>query len=288
MPGGEPTDRMALSRRYAAGAGGSRGLLITVLGAFVLPGGRPVPTSAFIDVLGRLGVEQKASRQTLMRLASEGWLRSQRDGRYTYWQLGPSAEQFLTQGTERIFGFSAHQLDWDRRWLVVLSRTPDTNTSGRRLLRTRLKWMGFGSPSPGLWISTHVAWIKDVERLVDEAGAQDHTQVFLSECVVAGDLKAMVRQAWDLDQVERAYQGFLTAFARQPSPDPLVRLARLVHAWRRFPLMDPALPVELLPQRWSGLVATRLFHRQWNKWKPAAMGEWRHISGGHTPRPGDG
>ena len=48
----EPPDpnseaRFVLSRRYAAGVGGVRGLLITVLGDYLLPSGQPAPTSAF-------------------------------------------------------------------------------------------------------------------------------------------------------------------------------------------------------------------------------------------------
>ena len=47
-----------MSRRHAAGAESARGLLFTVLGEFVLPAGGSAWTSAFIDVLGRLGVEE--------------------------------------------------------------------------------------------------------------------------------------------------------------------------------------------------------------------------------------
>src|SRR5947207_14682022 len=45
----------------------ARGLLLTVLGEFVLPAGAAAPTSAFIDLLGRLAVEEKAARQALAR-----------------------------------------------------------------------------------------------------------------------------------------------------------------------------------------------------------------------------
>jgi phenylacetic acid degradation operon negative regulatory protein len=93
----------------------------------------------------------------------------------------------------------------------------------------------------------------------------------------------MVHQAWDLDEIATAYEDFLNEFARQPSPDPLVRLAQLVHAWRRFPLIDPALPQELLPARWSGVRAANLFHRQRTKWKPSATQEWRRISAASAP-----
>jgi phenylacetic acid degradation operon negative regulatory protein len=55
------TQTSAVSRRHAAGAESTRALLLTVLGEFVLPSGGSALTSAFIDVLGRLGIEEKAS-----------------------------------------------------------------------------------------------------------------------------------------------------------------------------------------------------------------------------------
>src|SRR5262245_29834001 len=274
----QPAERMTVSRRYAAGAGGTRGLLLTILGEFVLPTGQPAPTSAFIDVLGRLGFEEKASRQTLMRAGADGWLTSRRDGRYTVWELSPPAEQFLTLGAERIYGFTAAQLEWDRRWALVLARAPETNRPGRHLLRTRLRWAGFGSPAPGVWISTHPDRIKEAERVLEEAGVHDDAQIFLAEFVAGGELQTMVRQAWDLDQIEAEYEAFLAEFGRHSSADPLVRLAQLVHVWRRFPLIDPALPSELLPARCSGVRAAALFHRQRTKWKTAATEETRGIT----------
>ena len=53
--------------------------------------------------------------------------------------------------------------------------------------------------------------------------------------------------------------------------DPLVSQIDLVHAWRRFPSIDPSLPAELLPARWSGLNAARLFttlHARWEALVP--------------------
>lgn len=55
----------------------------TCRGEFVLPGEGSAWTSAFIGVLSRLGVEEKASRQALMRTAADGWLASERVGRRT-------------------------------------------------------------------------------------------------------------------------------------------------------------------------------------------------------------
>lgn len=268
-----------LSRRQTAGAESARGLLFTVLGEFVLPGSRAVWTSAFIDVLGRLGVEEKASRQALMRTGADGWLARQRQGRRTLWTLSPHAVHLLTEGAERIYGFSGAQQEWDGRWLIVLARVPESERSARHLLRTRLAWAGFGSPAPGVWISTHPDRAPEAERVLAEAGMRDDAQIFVAEHCGGGELSDMVRQAWDLADIERRYGEFLADFARPPAADSLVSLVQLVHAWRRFPFIDPALPQGLLPDQWNGARAARLFRRQHARWTADATAEWIRIAG---------
>src|SRR5579875_3635126 len=228
-----------LSRRHAAGSPSARGLLFTVLGEFVLPGGCMGWTSALIDLLGRLGVEEKATRQALMRTAGDGWLTTERVGRRTRWQLTPAAERLLVDGTERIFGFPGRADGWDGRWLLVLARTPESERATRHLLRTRLTWAGLGSPAPGVWISPHAERIDEVERALREAGVLGDAQ---------GDVATMVRQAWDLEGIEAGYEEFVARFRGAPAGDVLAATVELVHAWRRFPWVDPLLPRELLPR----------------------------------------
>ncbi|MBT2225041.1 PaaX family transcriptional regulator C-terminal domain-containing protein [Nonomuraea sp. NEAU-A123] len=271
-------EKFVLSRRYAAGTGGVRGLLITVLGDYVRPAGRPAPTSAFVDALGRFGVKEEACRQALARASADGWLTPEREGRYTWWHLSPAFAQFLNLGAERIFGFTAAQPEWDGRWLVVLARAAETNRAGRHLLRTRLRWAGFGNPAPGVWVSTHTDRVGEAEFVLDEAGVRAEAQVFLSEYLAGGEVSTLVRQAWDLDDVARQYEVFLAEFRRPPSSDLLVRHTQLVHSWRRLALIDPALPAELLPSGWTGARAAKLFHRQHARWEPEAMREWERIS----------
>src|SRR5258708_2245701 len=152
-PAPDPTP--ALSRRHAAGAASARGLLFTVLGEFVLPTGGSAWTSAFIEVFGRLGVEEKAIRQALARTAADGWIRPERHGRRTRWLLTPDGDRLLTEGTERIYAFAGPQRDRDGSWLLVLARVPESDRPARHLLRTRLGWAGLGSPASRVWIHTH-------------------------------------------------------------------------------------------------------------------------------------
>lgn len=267
-----------LSRRHAAGAESARGLLFTVLGEFVLPSGRTAWTSAFIDVLGRLGVEEKATRQALMRTAADGWLATERVGRRTSWTLTSTAEKLLTDGTERIYSFTGVGPDWDGRWLLVLARAPESERPTRHLLRTRLTWAGLGSPAPGVWVSTHADRIGEVERALDEAGVLGDAQIFVAEHGGQGRLTAMVAQAWDLDAIEQRYELFLERFRSRSSTRPLAATVELVHAWRRFPWIDPALPSQLLPTPWSGVAAAKLFARLHLRLGAAAQAEWRALN----------
>ena len=80
-----------MSRRHAAGASSARGLLFTILGEYVLPDGGSAWTSAIIETMSRLGVEEKATRQALMRTAADGWLTPERVG--TADQVAADAER---------------------------------------------------------------------------------------------------------------------------------------------------------------------------------------------------
>jgi len=273
----EAADTPKVSRRH--GGGTVRALLFTVLGEFALPADGSVWTSSLIEVLGRLGVEEKATRQALMRTAGDGWLAAERHGRRTRWRLTPSAERLLTDGTKRIYGFRAAGSRWDGRVVFVLARVPESDRSTRHLLRSRLGWAGFGSPAPGVWISTHTERIDEVESLLAQANVDDG-RIFVAEHAGGADLASMVRQAWDLDAVEAEYEEFLAAFAASSTRDPLTRVVELVHAWRRFPSIDPDLPGELLPRRWSGERAAELFTKRHAKWAADARAEWTRLERG--------
>lgn len=272
-----PADGPALSRRHAAGAASARGLLFTVLGEFVLPTGASAWTSAFIEVFARLGVEEKAIRQALARTAADGWIRPERHGRRTRWWLTSAGDRLLTDGTERIYAFTGAQRDWDGSWLLVLARVPESDRPARHLLRTRLSWAGLGSPAPGVWITTHTERRDEVEQVLRQAGVTGG-QIFVAEHRGGGELAALTAQAWDLPAIEQRYKEFLAEFASPAAQDPLVRLAELVHAWRRFPAIDPGLPARLLPGGWDGSRAARLFAARHARWSADAVTQWVRLN----------
>jgi phenylacetic acid degradation operon negative regulatory protein len=100
---------------------------------------------------------------------------------------------------------------------------------------------------------------------------------FVAAAGQVGDERSLARAAWDLDEVEQRYEDFLELVSRRrPRTDrqALIAQVRLVQEWRRFPLLDPGLPRELLPPRWTGSRAAEVFRERHTGWAPRAQQAW--------------
>jgi phenylacetic acid degradation operon negative regulatory protein len=268
----------ALSRRNAAGAPSARGLLFTLLGELALTGDGLAWTSAVLAAFARLGIEEKATRLALMRTAASGWLDPEKVGRRTRWRLTASARRMLTEGAERIYSFTGPAENWDGRWLLVYARIPESDRRARHVVRTRLSWAGFGSLGAGVWISPHPGREAEAIAVLREAGAAQDAHVFVASRSGLADVRVMVAAAWDLSAIEEQYEQFIDEFSDAEPADVMARQVELVHAWRRFPAIDPGLPRELLPARWSGLQAARLFGDRHQRWSDEAGQEWKRLN----------
>ena len=273
----EPDQR---TRRRELSPPSARSLLLTVLGEFVLPGAAPVWTQVLLDVLGTLGVEPKSARQALSRTAAEGLLHSERAGRRVCWSLTEHGRHLLTEGAERIYGFGTADVAWDGRWLVLLVSIPETHRQLRHRLRSRLAWAGMGSPAPGVWLSPHPDKQREVAEVIDELTLHEVSFSFVGPYGVIGQQRELVRQAWDLAEVEAEYREFVTEFADavpRTANEALTTQIRLVHAWRRFPFLDPRLPAELLPGEWAGTEARDVFRDRHERWAARARAGWAQL-----------
>jgi phenylacetic acid degradation operon negative regulatory protein len=273
----------ALSRRRELGATSARSLLLTVLGEFVLPHGEPVWTQALLDVLGELGIEPKSARQALARTAAEGLLFSDRSGRRVRWSLTDNGRRLLSDGAARIYGFSAPSRGWDGRWLVLLISVPESQRQLRHRLRTRLAWAGLGSPAPGVWLTPDPGKEAEVADVIADLELDAASSSFVGPFGTIGNPAEVVALAWDLAEVEAAYEDFIATFADaepRSAADCLTHQIHLVHAWRRFPFLDPKLPSELLPAEWAGIRAAELFDRLHQRWERAAQQQWRRMATG--------
>ena len=277
----EVVEGPVVTRRQELGAASARSLLLTVLGEFVLPDDRPVWTATIIDLLADLGVAEKAARQAIMRTADSAWIEPSRVGRETRWSLTPAGTRLLREGRERIYGFASDERPWDGRWLLLSIGVPENNRALRQRLRTRLGWTGLGSINPTTWVTPRVEREPEACRVLDELDLRAGSWSFVATAGQLGDERSLARSAWDLDAIERRYEDFLELVGRpRPRTDrqALVAQVRLVQEWRRFPLLDPGLPRELLPPRWSGNRAADVFRERHAAWAPRAGSAWVELA----------
>lgn len=267
----------ALYGRRSPGPASARSALLTVFGEFVLPCGDAPWTATLLQVTRGLSVEEKSARQALARLAADGWITAERAGRRARWRLTDSGRSLLAEGAERIYAFGRDGAPWDGRWLVLTVTVPETRREVRRQLRTRLTWAGFGSPAPGVWVSPHPSREGEAKQVVEGLGLGAAVFSFNGAYAGVGSQRSLVEQAWHLDDLAGQYQAFLDEFeglAPAPGDDTLLSLVRLVHAWRRFPMLDPGLPRELLPPGWVGARAAEVFAERRGRWHAPARRRW--------------
>jgi phenylacetic acid degradation operon negative regulatory protein len=268
-------------RRRSVGAPGARSLLLTVLGEYLLtrPGG--VWQETLVAALVALGYTQQAARQAVARSTRDGWLVTERRGRRARMTLGHQTASLLSTGAERIYSFG-RPWAWDGRWLLVVLRVPEESRAVRHQLRSRLAWTGLGSLGGGVWLTPHVERENELSAAINDepaAGARS----FIARSGSIGDPAQLVAEAWDLDRVREQYLAFIEDFTRVRAATPEACFRQqtlLVHAWRKFPFLDPDLPAALLPARWPRERAHDLFMNRHERWSDKATEYFAELEDG--------
>jgi phenylacetic acid degradation operon negative regulatory protein len=166
------------------------------------------------------------------------------------------------------------KIGWDGRFdLIVLEAA--TNRRDRQRLAANLSYLGYGMLDEQTWVATRAG--EDVDGLLSEAGVR-YERFTAAHAAGTPGAMAVVRRAWDLDEIGNAYQEFVagqrpllgTITVRSRDEDAYAARFRLVHAWRTFLFRDPQLPPALLPERWPGTSAAVFFDRHAARLRPAA------------------
>jgi phenylacetic acid degradation operon negative regulatory protein len=117
----------------------------------------------------------------------------------------------------------------------------------------------------------------EVDAVLDETGVP-YERFSASHAAGTPGAAGVVERAWDLDELGRAYESFVTDLrpvvtavnGRSSDEEAYAARFRLVHAWRSFLFRDPQLPAALLPARWPGSTAAGFFDRHSARLRPAA------------------
>ncbi|NES16302.1 MULTISPECIES: PaaX family transcriptional regulator C-terminal domain-containing protein [Micromonospora] len=260
--GGRP---LRLPRRQVGNS--PQGVTVTLLADYTLRTRAALPSAAIVALLAESGVSAAGARTAISRLARRGVLEGSRQGRRSSYRLSRAAAANLSAGGNWILAATGTAVPWDGCWTLVAFSLPQDRAAQRRALRGQLRWLGYAPLYDGLWISPH--------ELTPPARAQLAQLSPGAVTVFRGrhtELDALGHRApvdaWDIAGIARHYQAFLRRWRRLL---PRVTSGRVVGAaavrtrtevmdtFRRFPLLDPQLPAELLPAGWPRRSARELF-----------------------------
>lgn len=252
-------------------AGRPQTLALTFLGNAVLGHDMAVFSGSFVAVMARCGISEQATRSTLTRMVNRGFLSRHRCGRKMYFGLTSHGTSVLKEGEHRLWRTGAVNRDDDPRWTLLGFSLPESRRDERHLLRSRLRWAGFGLLRSGLWIAPGIV---DVAPILRDPRLLDHIVVFRAEPAEPADVKRMVKDAYDLPVIADGYRHFLRRWDNpQPlptAPDDLARNLYLISEWLVLLRDDPRIPLRYLPEDWPAVAAQAVFLRQHERLQPSA------------------
>lgn len=264
----DPHVRRWIRHELAATPPRTPSLVITVWGDAIAPHGGAVMLAGLIDLLAPFGINERLVRTSVFRLAREGWLKAKPVGRESLYRLTRDGARRFEQAYQRIYATPVDR--WDNSWEIVVAH--GATAIQRRKLQQELRWEGFGTLAPALYVRPLHA-PSAVPRIIAALHVADRVVVARGqdEAALGGEtLASAVPRAWDLKGVAADYRRFLIRFGRMiqrfrpadgdahdPAQSFIVRTL-LIHAYRRVLLRDPQLPAALLPLDWPGRAAFAL------------------------------
>lgn len=247
-------------------------LMLTFLGDWVLGRDVCVYSGSVIDLFGRAGVGEHATRSTLTRMVGRGLLRRQREGRRMYFGLTDRSEAVLRDGEGRIWQTGAVNRTWDGTWTLLGFSLPESWQRQRHDLRSQLTWSGFGPLFSGLWIAQGEV---EMAPILNELGLAAHVKVFRAHADAGMDIGAMIEETWELPALAGRYEEFVRRWQPQEhastgAEEALVARLRLSTEWLRIIRQDPRLPVKHLPDDWPAEQAEKTFRAVHERLTPGA------------------
>jgi phenylacetic acid degradation operon negative regulatory protein len=263
-----PDTPAGLVRQPARQAGNTaQGLATTLLADYTVHTRAWLPSAAIVALLGESGVSVGGARTAMSRLARRGVLESCRDGRHSSYRFTRDAAHELSAGGAWIARFGTGVNPWDGRWTLVAFSLPQEENMQRRALRGQLRWLGFAPLYDGLWVSPDALnpTVKDGLSGVSH-GAMTVFRASHIELATATDRHPI--EAWDITAIAAHYEAFVRRWrplltrvdrARITGAAAVRARTEIMETYRRIPVLDPQLPIELMPAGWPRAQTREIF-----------------------------
>lgn len=255
-----------LQQRLDAEPPRSKSLIVTIFGDSIAPFADGIWLGKLVHLLEPFGVNERLVRTSGFRLAEEGWLRPERQGRRSRYRLTRAGQQRIQHASHRIY--DAPPDGWDGKWTLLMLRRSQSLAAERMQLRRELAWEGFGMLASGIFV--HPCANRDsVGEVLERLGVSDSIvwlQASEADSGASGSSANLVDDCWRLDLVRANYAAFVKDFhpvlgllsRGLDAQRAFVLQTLLIHTFRRVVLHDPRLPRPLLPENWPGHEAYEL------------------------------
>jgi phenylacetic acid degradation operon negative regulatory protein len=249
----QPDGRRALADAVERLGGGLRAwsLAVSFLGDCIVPRGGEVGIATIAELLAAFGVDSGATRTSMSRLASEGWVTRQKVGRNSFYALTPTALAASEAASRRIY--AARHPDAPCGWRILYAGGVAREQQAR--LREALRRRGAAE------LAAHVYLLPEGDDPRDGLRAITMTASPLPD----DDARLLVACAFNLSGLGADYARFVASFApvresleagqKLVGLDALAMRVLVIHAFRRIVLRDPMIPAPYLPDDWLGFSA---------------------------------
>ncbi|PPA72277.1 phenylacetic acid degradation operon negative regulatory protein PaaX [Jeotgalibacillus proteolyticus] len=259
----------------------TRSMIFTLYGDYIRNYGKKIWIGSLIKLLNEFGHNDQAVRAAISRMNKQGWIQGEKKGNKSYYSLTDRGSRRMDEAANRIFKLKP--ANWDGNWRMLMYTIPEEIRSIRDELRKELVWSGFGSMSTSCWISPNQLE-KQVEDLIEKYQIEEYVDFFIARYEGPHTNAHLVSKSWDLKEINEKYSLFITEWSQKYIIDKgkiqkgsmtdaecFVERTKLVHEYRKFLFIDPALPEELLPDQWLGDHAASLFSEYYKELAEPAL-----------------
>lgn len=247
----------------------TRSMIFTIYGDYIRHYGNEIWIGSLIRLLQEFGHNDQSVRAAISRMGKQGWLQAEKRGNRSYYSLTEMGVARIEEAASRIFKLKPE--DWDGKWRMLMYTIPEEKRNIRDELRKELVWSGFGMLLNSCWISPNDLE-DEVKLLVKKYNIESYVHFFVSEYRGPEANEKLVKNCWDINDINAKYEEFISTYSQKyiidkskiehgemTDADCFVERTKLVHEYRKFLFIDPGLPNELLPEKWLGSHAAKLF-----------------------------
>lgn len=142
-------------------------LIMTMFGDYVIPFGGEIWLGSLVQLLKPLSVNERLVRTSIFRLSKDGWLKSQKIGRKSYYHA--CQIDVIERNEQRIF---FQQDKWDGNWRFIIGISMETASVERDAFRKKLLKEGFCAISSNVF--GHPTYpFKQLEKLLAHYSLSD-------------------------------------------------------------------------------------------------------------------